>query len=584
MTGMSTSEPSARSMHWPPSAPAGMRGNEPRPAPARRRRWGRPFRRGLRTAALVALVLGSATPATAAEVLQLEEPPRYGVYYDTAEPTFYTGFAPRTLEARRMHLHVGRGNQLRVTVVLGDDVLREYPRDLLVRQKVYRDLVARGRLTLTQNRSLDEFSRRLSEADVAGLVAEEKGLPEAKVRERNLELLEKLNPGRVFRIRLPVDDLLRSWLLEVRAGGAAGKPDRARRLELLNGLLPTRLFLSAIDAGTSAQLAALAEKAKAVEVLAKGKVSARDLDALRPDYLALLEKVSGGIYPVRGGALVFDEFTAIYPIGTWNDTTTVHGRKIPAYPTPGKRALTTHQRTKTPDHVPTVMSYSYSPWLPYMHVGTRMHNAFHTLYWKMNPAEASFLPAAWKAVENPEGKPRRHLWLLSRGPMSHGCTHVNVGHQGELRQMLPSDPDDLFEVDVFLNRSTDYDVFDIDGDQVPEVMGVKYFIAYSLRDDRPHRLRVRNDRRAYYDWLYAGELGYDDDGRGVFAKVRDGRFEGKLARAGREYEKIRLYEAAYEPEKVQFYRAVDIPFTQELRRVGVRHPFGGPDGATGGPE
>ena len=58
----------------------------------------------------------------------LEEPPRYGMYYDRYEPAFYTGFAPRTLDPQRIHLHLGRGNQLRVTVVLGDDVLREYAR------------------------------------------------------------------------------------------------------------------------------------------------------------------------------------------------------------------------------------------------------------------------------------------------------------------------------------------------------------------------------------------------------------------------------------------------------------------------
>ena len=42
---------------------------------------------------------------------------------------------------------------------------------------------------------------------------------------------------------------------------------------------------------------------------------------------------------------------------------------------------------------------------------------------------------------------------------------------------------------------------------------------------------------------------------------------------GREYERIALHEAAYEPERVQFYRLVDIPFARELRQVSVHHPF-----------
>ncbi len=61
----------------------------------------------------------------------LEEPPHYGVYYDRYEPSFYTGFAPRTPDPARIHLHLGRGDQLRVTVVLSDDVDAEYARDLL---------------------------------------------------------------------------------------------------------------------------------------------------------------------------------------------------------------------------------------------------------------------------------------------------------------------------------------------------------------------------------------------------------------------------------------------------------------------
>ena len=48
----------------------------------------------------------------------LEEPPVYGVYYDRREPSFYTGFAPRSQDPDRVHLQIGRGNQLRITAVL----------------------------------------------------------------------------------------------------------------------------------------------------------------------------------------------------------------------------------------------------------------------------------------------------------------------------------------------------------------------------------------------------------------------------------------------------------------------------------
>ena len=174
-----------------------------------------------------------------------------------------------------------------------------------------------------------------------------------------------------------------------------------------------------------------------------------------------------------------------------------------------------------------------------------------------------------------DGQPYQYLWLLSRGPMSHGCTHLNAGHISELRQLLPADSDQLGDVDVFYNTSTLYDVFDIDGDLTPEVMGVRYFIAYSLKDNKPDRLRVRDERHAYYEWLYGGELSYDGADHGVFEKATDCRFVGRNPVPGTGYDHIALHEADYEPEKIQFYRMVDIPFTKELRKVGVHHPFPG---------
>src|SRR4030095_16460755 len=118
---------------------------------------------------------------------------------------------------------------------------------------------------------------------------------------------------------------------------------------------------------------------------------------------------------------------------------------------------------------------------------------------------------------------------------------------------------------------------EIDVDFAPEVMGVRYFIAYTLRNAKPDHLRVRTERRAYYQWLYADELEYDAADRGRFAKISDGRFIERTAVEGAEYANVALYEAAYEPEKIQFYRLVDIQFAKELRKVGVRHPFPGLD-------
>jgi len=537
-------------------------------------------------AALLFLTLGVATPAVGDDIgpapeitlrrgPPMVEEPAYGTGYDRYEPTFYTGFAPRPLDPKRIHLHVGRGNQLRITVVLADHVLRDYARDLFQRRRTYRALIDRGRITLTQNSGFEAFEGRLAELELERLVREEEDLGPEELRERNVRLLERLNPGRVFRIEMSASEVARRWAARLRPEDRR-EMTRERQLELLNEMLPTRLWIAELEPGVSKELRELV-RAAPVPGAPGGAEEAHA--AFETDFFALFDRVSRGFYPRRGGALSFIEFTAVYPIGTFNDYTEYRGRKIPLYPTPGRRALTTHQRTHTVDHIPTKAIYSYSPWIPYMHVGEALHNSFHTLWWRMEPKSTPFLPASWHAVVDGSrnGKPHRYLWLLSRGPMSHGCTHLNTGHILELRQLLPSETELLYEVDTFLNKSYLYDVFDIDGDFEPEVMGVQYYIAYSLRKKKPHRLRAPTEERAFYDWLYGGELQYDDRGRGWFREVRDGRFIDRTAVNGARYENLSLYEAGYEPEKFQFYRMVDIPFARELRKVSVQHPFDGLD-------
>ncbi len=450
-----------------------------------------------------------------------QKPSPYGVYYERYEPTFYTGFAPRMLDPKRMHVHIGRGNQLRVTVVLSDVVLQTYARDVLARYQTYRALIDRDRLVLTQNTAFEAFENVIQDMQFERLVAEEATLANVEIRERNLALLERLNPGRIFRIRMPANEVVRRWAAHVRPEDRKSMGTK-RRLELLNLMLPTRLFVAEIDRKVAAQLQTLVRSVPALT--AAGAPTA--LEPLRPAFFWLFDRVAQGMYPRRDDHLQFTEFTAIYPIGSYNGYTTHRGRRIPHYPTPGRRALTTHQRTKTVDHIPTNLAYSYSPWIPYMHVGKRLHNSFHTPWWRMRPEQASFLPAALRhpGRKSRSGKSYHYLWLVSRGPMSHGCTHVSTGHIMELRQLLPSETALLYQVDTFINKSSLYDVFDIDGDFEPEVMGIRYYIAYGLKNKRPHRLRAPNQRRAFYAWLYGGELDYDDQGRGIFRHVRDGRF------------------------------------------------------------
>ena len=138
---------------------------------------------------------------------------------------------------------------------------------------------------------------------------------------------------------MPVDAVVQHWSAHVRPEDH--RPlDGARRLELVNLLLPTRLWVTELEPGVARDVDALVARVPATP-------GAKPTPDLRAAYLALLARVSRGLYPVHDGEIAFDEFTAIYPVGTFNEYTAWNGKRIPYYPTPGRRTLTTHQRSRT---------------------------------------------------------------------------------------------------------------------------------------------------------------------------------------------------------------------------------------------
>ena len=94
------------------------------------------------------------------------EPPQ-GIYFHWYEPSFYTGFAPRTQDPQRVHIRLSRGNQVRVTVVLGDKELDSYLDDLVARRKTYQELIDTKVIELTTNKEYERFIERLDQAGVA---------------------------------------------------------------------------------------------------------------------------------------------------------------------------------------------------------------------------------------------------------------------------------------------------------------------------------------------------------------------------------------------------------------------------------
>ncbi len=493
--------------------------------------------------------------------------PAPGVYFHWYEPSFYTGFAPRTQDPERVHIELGRGNQVRVTVVLGDRELDAYLDDLVQRRKVYQELIDRGVIELTTNKQYERFTARFDEAGVAAASA-------SHDRAKAVDVLEKLNPERVFRIHVPVERIARQWHatlsgLEVGAGAS-------RKLDAANAVLPGRVSLTELSGEVDAAFS------RAVEEAREGADSA----GFRERTAQFLDKATGGRYAPRGNVVDAVEFTAVYPAGTADATTTYRGEKLPDFGVTGVWPLTprTHGRgiLGMVDYLSPNPGYGFIPMLPYQYAGGITYNAFHNAGVRAQLNSTKFLPTAWRNVasERDAKKPYQNLWLASRAPVSHGCTRLPSGHMSELRQVVPTESSVLERVRTFRNLPGCYDVFDVRGDGKPAVVGVQYYVAYKCDTEHtPIRTYVTNRRDPYYRWLYGNNVQLGEPGSVTLRDVPVCRFVGRKAEEAKTLSNVPLFEPPFEPEAIQFYKTKRVPFdgdkgmelNRELRKVGAGH-------------
>jgi hypothetical protein len=196
---------------------------------------------------------------------------------------------------------------------------------------------------------------------------------------------------------------------------------------------------------------------------------------------------------------------------------------------------------------------------------TMSGNGFH------NPAVRTWLSSGtYKWLYGQLGIPRTDdtLWIVSRGGVSHGCTRVAAGHMNEMRNIFPSNPKAMTKVTYTGTLSTDYDVFDVDADGSPEVMGVDYLIAYKLRANHGDGYREANGlieasfkKEQFYSLLYGTKNQYYMNGNNkfVFTNPQMSYFQGKpgASRVPAFSVKLQgeypLYEQAYEKDKLQFF-------------------------------
>jgi len=536
----------------------------------------RPFAAGLLVVSLALACSRAFAALDASDTTWDGSSPPDGVYFYWYQPSFYTGFAPRTQDPKRLHMRLSRGNQVRVTVVLGDQELDAYLDDLAMRQRTYRELIDAKIIELTTNRAYERFVAALEQAGVAAAIKSRATLGPNAYRRKTVEIMSTLNPHRVFRIKLPVDTLLGAWHKRLAGLGAADMAAKATLLDAANAILPGRVNLYQLSTELSSALTRAADLARTTPA---------DSAAFREAALSFLEHATAGRYPVRNGAIEAVEFTAIYPAGTLDATTTYKGERLPAFGVSGVWPLIPRTQGRgligMVDYISPNPGYGFITMLPYEHAGGIAYNAIHNAGVRCSLGETPFLPSAWRKVmgERNDKKAYQNLWIISRGPTSHGCTRLASGHMNELRQIIPSESSVLEHVDNFRSLPQCYDVFDIDGDGAAEVMGVQYYLAFKNRDHTPIRSYVTNRREPFYHWLYGNNITMGAVGQARLKQVPICRFALKKAEEAETLTDLPLYEAQYAPEQMQFYRtkpvAFDstrgVEFNRELRKIGAGH-------------
>lgn len=541
---------------------------------------------------IVALALSFVALAAGAQIKTIEDYNQsliqYGVSWRSGSegyyPSFYTGFAPRVEEPNRIHFHLGRGNNARLTAVLDEYTVLTYFYNLKKRSDVYQSLVARKTIVPWSHTQVDAYNAIVASPiyGVHGLTAayESGRLSREALYSASLNTLKLLNPKRTFDINVDFTKAALTWrdssLKEL--AQAAGASDavsieksfdkNARQVTIaVDALLFGRINATYLTAPQKTKLAELAVLALAPSddavFVAKTVDFFRDVTAGRYDFRVVVDGKFRPALDCSTGrcSLNYTEFTAVYPNGSvleW--TTDREGNRINLIREPGMLHFVQRSYHDV-DHIRNEPYYGYMPKMDYTYTGNGIHN----------PAVRTWLPSSnYRGLYNKlniTDKKDDTLWIVSRGAVSHGCTRLAAGHLEEVRNIFPSNPRVMTKVAYFGNISTDYDVFDVDADGQPEVMGVAYYIAYKLKSTTGAGYREANglidqsfDRDAFYAQLY-GQRQYvvKADGEYVFTNPYMSYFSGvpTAERAGAFSRSLKgdfkLYEQPYEKDKIQLY-------------------------------
>lgn len=498
-----------------------------------------------------------------------------GGYY----PSFYTGFAMRSEHPDRIHVHLGRGNSTRVSVILDDQTLHNYLFDLVARSEFYQEVIDRNIIDVNPSGSdllpMLNMYNQIVNSPTYGISAFVKDaangrVSAAEIHRKSLSVLEKLNPGRVFHLSIDLRKEFLKWKQHTLASGIESLDSPNQAALALNTLVWGRVNFT----GRPSQ-ALIDQVRQTAELAMTGNddqfvLAARDLFVTATGatyHFKILGSNGQWQTPIQCDSakscrLIYPEFTTIYPTGSVEATTRdSFGNVITDYATPGLWKFV-HRSSIDVDNIREEQYYGWIPKMDYEAAG----NGYH------NPGVRFYKPP--KSVRQALGLNMDHttFWSVKRGGVSHGCSRLSSGHAWELRHIFPVESQRMAEVHFYGNRPQDFDLYDIDGDSQLEVMGVEYLISYGLqgasglakREGRD--LEVNFERKTdFYNELYGSKNVFEVAADGSFVFVnpptaihtyedfKNKRMKNRFHLNG----KYRLYEQTYEKDKIQLYA----PFT-----------------------
>jgi hypothetical protein len=190
----------------------------------------------------------------------------YGVFFNDYEPNFYTGFVPRVQDGKRVQIHLGRGNQLRIRVVLSDEAIESYLPDQVARHNLYQELIDKKIVKLTTNMAWENYHARVVAEKLEELVGKRPDLDIQAWGTLNLEYMDKLMPGRLFHIQKDFNKMVEDFSGMLR--GSETPDTLEAKLDLINEFFPHRIFLNDLNAEQDAAFKELVALAKTGDMAA----------------------------------------------------------------------------------------------------------------------------------------------------------------------------------------------------------------------------------------------------------------------------------------------------------------------------